>query len=81
MMTLLNWHICVDLKVATMLTGLELGYTKFCCFLCLWNPRVKAEHYVGKDWRIRDEIEQGKHNIMHKPLVKSDRIFFTTIAY
>ena len=75
MMTLLNWHICVDFKVVAMLTGLQLGYTKFCCFLRLWNSRAKAGHYVRKDWPIGDEIEQGKHNIMHKPLKKSDRIF------
>ena len=75
----LNWHICADLKVVAMLNGLQLGYTKFCCFLCLWNSRAKAEHYVCKDWLIRDKIEQGKHNIMHKPLVKSDRdVFFLT---
>jgi len=24
--------ICGDLKVAAMLTGLQGGYTKFCCF-------------------------------------------------
>ena len=58
-----------------MLTCLQLGYTKFCCFLCLWNSRATAEHYVRKDWPIRDEIEQGKYNIMYKPLVKSYRIF------
>jgi hypothetical protein len=27
-------NICADLKVIAMLTGLEGGYTKFCCFLC-----------------------------------------------
>ena len=66
----LNWNICADFKVVAMLNGLQLGYTKFCCFLCLWNSRAKAEHYVRKDWLIRDKIEQGKHNIMHKPLWK-----------
>ena len=35
-----NWHICADFKVLTMLTGLQLGYTKFCYFLCLWNSRA-----------------------------------------
>ena len=57
-----------------MLTGLQLRYTKSCCFLCFLNSRARAEHYIRKDWPIRDEIEQGKYNIMHKPLVKSDRI-------
>ena len=61
-----------------MLTGLQLGYTKFWCFLCLWNSRARAENYVHKDWLIQDEIQQEKHN-MHKPLVKSDRTFLPTL--
>ena len=77
----LNWHISADFKVVAMLTGLQLGCTKFCCFLYLWNSRAKAEHYVRKDWPIRNEIEQGNHNIMLKPLVKSDKNVFTTIPY
>ena len=34
---------------------------------------------MNKDWLIRDEIEQEKHNIMHKPLVKRDRIFLSPL--
>ena len=59
-----NWHICADFQVVAMVVGLQLGYTKLCCFLCLWNSRARAEHYVPKDWLIRDEIEQGKYNIL-----------------
>ena len=57
-----------------MLTGLQQGYTKFCCFLCLWDSRARTEHYVHKHWPARDEIEQGKHNFKQKPLLQSDRI-------
>ena len=69
-----KWDVCADFKVIAMLTGLQPGYTKFCCFLCLWHCRARAEHYVRKHWPARDEIEQGKHNIKHKPLLQSDRI-------
>ena len=58
----LNWHICADFKVEVMLTGLQLGNTKFCCFLCSWNSNARAEHYVHKDWPISDETEPGKHH-------------------
>ena len=44
-----NWNIYADFKVVTMLTGLQLGYTKFYYFLCLWNSRARAEHYACKD--------------------------------
>jgi len=27
-----RWNIQADLKVIAMLTGLQGGYTKFCCF-------------------------------------------------
>lgn len=57
-----------------MLTGLQPGYTKFCCFLCLWDSRARTEHYVCKHWSVRDEIEQGKYNIKHKQLLQSDKI-------
>ena len=61
-------------QVIAMLTGLQPGYTKYCCFLCLWDSRARAEHCVRKHWPTRDEIEQGKHNIKHKPLLQSDRV-------
>ena len=69
-----KWHVCADFKVTAMLTGLQLGYTKFCCFLCLWDSRARIEHYVHKHWPARDEIKQGKPNIKQKPLLQSDRI-------
>jgi hypothetical protein len=29
-----GWHICGDLKVVSVLMGLQLGYKKYCCSLC-----------------------------------------------
>ena len=69
-----KWHVCADFKVIAMLTGLQPGYTKFCCFLCLWDSRARTEQYVRKHWPARDEIKQGRHNIKQKPLLQSDRI-------
>jgi len=34
-----NWKICSGLKVVSLLLGLQLGYTKHMCFLCLWNSQ------------------------------------------
>ena len=34
-----KWNICCDLKVVALLPGMQLGYTKFCCFLCEWDNR------------------------------------------
>jgi len=28
-----KWKLCGDLKVVALLLGMQLGYTKYCCFL------------------------------------------------
>ncbi|GBN41204.1 hypothetical protein AVEN_65471-1 [Araneus ventricosus] len=43
-----GWQICADLKVVSLLIGLQLGYTKYCCFLCLWDSRAIALHYIKR---------------------------------
>ena len=45
---------CCDLKVIALLMGLQLGYTKFCCFLCKWDSRDKKNHYIKKEWPKRE---------------------------
>jgi len=45
-----NWNICGDLKVITLLLGLQLGYPKFCCFLFEWDSVGRKHHYVQKQW-------------------------------
>ena len=32
-----GWLICGDLKVVGLVIGLQGGYTKYPCFLCLWD--------------------------------------------
>jgi len=32
-----KWYLCGDLKVVALLLGLQLGYTKYWCFLCEWD--------------------------------------------
>ena len=41
-----NWMICGDLKVVALVLGLQGGYTKYPCFLCLWDSRADKQHYV-----------------------------------
>ncbi|CAH2105649.1 unnamed protein product [Euphydryas editha] len=56
-----NWYICGDLKVISMLLGLQGGYTKYCCFLCLWDSRAKQDHYKRKIWPVRNEYVPGDY--------------------
>lgn len=41
-----QWQICRDLKVIAMLRRLQLGYAKYCCFMCEWDGRDRPSHYI-----------------------------------
>jgi len=69
-----KWNICVDLKVIALLLGLQLGYTKFPCFLCEWDSRDQAHHYVKRTWPARKIFEPGHKNVKHHSLVESSGI-------
>jgi len=45
-----KWKLCGELKVVALLLGMQLGYTKYCCFLCEWDSRDKKNRYVNKLW-------------------------------
>jgi len=34
-----KWQVCGNLKILTMILGQQSGFTKFPCFLCLWDSR------------------------------------------
>ena len=36
-------------KVIGLLMGMQAGFTKYCCFLCLWDSRAVSQHYKQKD--------------------------------
>lgn len=69
-----NWLVCADLKVIAILTGLQGGYTKYCCFLCLWDSRARKDHYCTKNWPSRDVRIPGKSNVTNVPLVSNEKI-------
>ncbi|XP_066463509.1 uncharacterized protein [Eleutherodactylus coqui] len=70
-----QWNICGDLKVIGMLMGMQTGFTKFCCFLCLWDSRAVNDHYKKRDWHLRTEYEPGVSSVHHTPLVDPRKIF------
>lgn len=69
-----KWKICVDLKMVNILLGQQSGYTKFPCFICLWDSRAKEEHWVRKNWPLREHMTPGQQNIVQNSLVARDRI-------
>ena len=68
-----KWNICADLKVIALLFGPQLGYTEFPCFLCQWDSRDRANHYVKRIWPARKILEPGHKNVKHHSLVDSSR--------
>ena len=69
-----NWNMCGDLKVITILMGMQTGYTKYCCFICEWDSRDRKHHYINKNWPIRDKMEPGSKNVLRVPLVEREKV-------
>ena len=71
-----NWIICVDLKMVGFLLGLQGGYTKFSCFICLWDSRAREQHWRQKEWPVSEQMVPGEKNIQAQPLVERSKIIF-----
>ena len=69
-----GWHICGDLTVVSVLMGLQLGYTKYCCFLCEWDSRAKTLPYLKRDWPQRKSLKVGEKNVQHPALAEWHKI-------
>lgn len=69
-----EWLVCVDLKMVNFLLGQQGGYTKFPCFLCLWDSRAKNEHWIKKKWPKREDMTVRSKNIINPPLIARERI-------
>ncbi|GFV13792.1 uncharacterized protein TNCV_3958071 [Trichonephila clavipes] len=54
--------------------GQQGGYTKFPCFMCLWDSRDKQHHWSQKVWPVREELKVGTKNVINTTLVSRDRI-------
>ena len=66
---------CGDLKVVALLLGLQLGYIKYCCFLCGWDSQDKKNHYVNKLWPKRTSLMPGEKNVVNPPLILPEKIY------
>ncbi|MGH0118403.1 UNVERIFIED_CONTAM: hypothetical protein FKN15_023339 [Acipenser sinensis] len=51
------------------LMGLQGGFTKFPCYLCLWDSWDTKAHYHRRDWPQRTEFFVGRNNVKWEPLV------------
>jgi hypothetical protein len=70
-----KWKLCGYLKAVALLLGMQLGYTKYCCFLCEWDSPDKKNHYVNKLWSKRISLTPGEKNVVNSPLVLPEKIY------
>ncbi|XP_066447548.1 uncharacterized protein [Eleutherodactylus coqui] len=56
------------------LIGLQGGFTKFPCYLCLWKSRDTDSHYHKRDWPLRMEFLAGQKNGKWEPLVDTTKV-------
>jgi len=70
-----NWKLCNDLKAVALLHGMQLGYTKYCCFSCERDSPDKKNHYVNKLWPKRTSLTPGEKNVVNPPFVLPEKIY------
>ena len=69
-----KWKICGDLKILSMILGQQSGFTKYPCYLCMFDSRDRENHYKKKIWPSRESFKSGKQNIVKEPLVDPSKI-------
>jgi len=72
-----KWKLCGDLNVVALLLRMELGHTKYCCFLCKWDSWDKKNHCVNKLWSKRTSLTPGEKNVINPPLVLLEKIYLS----
>src|SRR4051812_37785236 len=58
---------------------MQLGYTKYCCFTCEWGNRARDAHYVTENWPLHSSLIPGQKNILHRPLVDSQKVILPSL--
>ena len=69
-----KWLICRDLKVVGLVLSLQGGYTKYPCFLYLWDSQANYQHYARQEWLLRQGLRSGSYNVQSHPLVELNKI-------
>ncbi|GBM39096.1 hypothetical protein AVEN_169185-1 [Araneus ventricosus] len=58
----------------TMLLGQQADYTKYPCFLCLWDSRARDLHWTKTDWSLRGALTPGEKNVINTTLVPPEKV-------
>ena len=69
-----KWQICGDLKILSMILGQQSGFTKYTCYLRMFDSRDRENHYKKKICPSRKSFKPGKQNIVKEPYVDPSKI-------
>ena len=69
-----NWEVIGDFKMIAFLMGMQGGFTKYPCHLCLWDSRDTKAHYEKQVWPKRKEFVIGDKNVKHDPLIDPKKV-------
>ena len=69
-----NWEVIGDFKMVAFLMGLQQGFIKFPCYLCLWDSRNTNFHYNKRNWPPRSSYDIETHNVKHTLLVEPKKV-------
>src|SRR6218665_1986366 len=72
-----GWEIIGDFKMVSFLKDLQGDFTKFRCFLCLWDSCDTKAHYHRKDWPQWAEFSVEKSNVKWEPLIEPQKVLIT----
>ena len=53
-----EWDVIGDFKMVAFLMSLQGGFTKFPCFLCLWDSRNTSLHYKVKELAFKIKLRR-----------------------
>ena len=58
---------------------LQGGYTKYLCFLYLWDSWTCNQHYVRQEWPLRQRLKPGSHKIQSHPLIEPNKVLLLSL--
>ena len=74
-----QWRVYGDLKMISILFGLQGSYTKYTCFLCLWDSKGDDRHYFQKEWPVRGTLTPGRCNVKSSSLVDPKKVLLSSL--
>ena len=58
---------------------MQASFTKYCCFLCLWDRRAVSQHYKQKDRGSTSTFVPGEHSLKENPMLDMNKVFLPPI--